>query len=191
MKIFGKIFLLLLIITFTCCLSNAQDKIDTKATQEYIYEDSFLILKFKSNGVKYFTHDKVKIELEVENISNNPVFLFPTAYFDTIKFKDKYLYDIGGEFISYIDHEVEMNKLDPGKKTRYECGFTITKEYINIHLSFGYIPSLDWIDKYLKVYKGGYKYSLNKDVLSISSWLVELFVRKITGGNLWISLLKQ
>jgi hypothetical protein len=191
MSIQNKTFLVLLFSLIFYSFTFSQDKVDVKQSQEYRYKDSFIELKFSSDKINYSYYDDVKIELEIRNLSKKPVFLFPTAYFDTIKSSDKYIYDIGGEFIAYIDHDVKMKKLEAGKTYLYKYKFIISKLYTNIHLSFGYIPTKDWIETFIKHSKNEYKCFIYKDDLTISSFLVELFTRRITGGNLWIYLKKD
>jgi hypothetical protein len=193
--IFIKLFLFIFIINIIAQENNNSNLIQR---QMYIYQDYYISYSFITDKIKYHKNDSLSLNLDIKNISNQNIYLFEKYHLLRKPDKTGIIIDFGGSFSSNIEFEIDMQELRPDSSFRIFKNISISelindsfKGYINFIFDLGYVANVDTILEFVKENKFDDKIQINKNSITINSFLIEVFLIRIDYGNLWIFINKD
>lgn len=196
-----KIYLRIFLISCGLILLGCQHQIPHKHIPGQSYQETKLVSNkidviLKSNSTRICPQDSLVCTVSVYNKTDETVYVFPEMwdylYLDRPGMKLEY----GGDFESGLEHIVCLVGVEPKMKFRIKRSFAWAEltennpEHLLFHvnLSFGYIASLDDLEKYQHVRVDEEIEKTAAGQICANSFMVELALTRHFFGSLWIDL---
>jgi hypothetical protein len=148
-----------LIISCILCLIFVLHSYGQNSNQKYIYKNKTVKIVLSTSKIQFSSNDTVVLNIKIENLSNNKIFLFDNPFFSFIanENNDRYkiLINYGSLYKSGYETWQKMIILSPLKSKKFVLKISIDsllkigyKDLIYMNLGIGYIENYEKIKEY-------------------------------------------